>query len=218
MKVNQVADDYSQNNLMSSAVTIPDVIPGNFKIELRTNNNPTENSMTLYDVDGKVVVNENYSVANKVHSYPLNLNGCYKLIVTDAGIDGLSWWANTAQGTGLVRIRNGAGTVVKTFNADFGSFFEYNFTTNYALNVSRLDLNQSINMYTNPANEKFIIDGEALNNSSVRIVNLVGQSIQDFPQISENKLEIYTQNWQPGVYLVEITKGNLKATKKLIVQ
>lgn len=218
VKVNQVADDYSQNNLMSSAVTIPDVIPGNFKIELRTNNNPTENSMTLYDVDGKVVVNENYSVANKVHSYPLNLNGCYKLIVTDAGIDGLSWWANTAQGTGLVRIRNGAGTIVKTFNADFGSFFEYNFTTNYALNVSRLDLNQSINMYPNPANEKFILEGEALNNSIVRIVNLVGQSIQNFPQISENKLEIFTQNWKSGIYFVEITKGNLKATKKLIVQ
>jgi hypothetical protein len=194
------------------------VIPGNFKIELRTNNNPTENSMTLYDVDGKVVVNENYSVANKVHSYPLNLNGCYKLIVTDAGIDGLSWWANTAQGTGLVRIRNGAGTVIKTFNADFGSFFEYNFTTNYALNVSRLDLNQSINMYPNPANQKFVLDGESLMNSNVRILNIVGQNIQEFSQISENKLEIYTQNWQPGVYLVEITKGNLKATKKLIVR
>ena len=218
VKVNQVADDYGQNNLMTSAVKIPDVIPGNFKIELRTNNNPTENSMTLYDIDGKVVVNENYSVANKVHTYPLNLNGCYKLIVTDAGIDGLSWWANADQGSGLVRIRNGAGTVIKTFNADFGSFFEYNFTTNYALNVSRLDLNQSINMYPNPANQKFVLDGEALINSNVRILNIVGQNIQDFSQISENKLEIYTQNWKPGIYLVEITKGNLKATKKLIVQ
>lgn len=218
VKVNQVADDYSQNNFQSSAVTIPNVIPGSFKIELRTNNNPNENSLTLYDVDGKIVINENYSVANKVHSYPLELNGCYKLVVSDAGQDGLSWWANTAQGTGLVRIRNGAGTVIKTFNADFGSFFEFNFTTNYALNVSRLDLNQSINLYPNPANQKFILDGEALNNSSVRIVNLMGQRIQEFSQISENKLEIYTQNWKQGIYLVEITKGNLKATKKLVVQ
>ncbi len=218
VKVNQVADEYSQNNFKSSAITIPDVIPGSFKIELRTNNNPNENSMTLYDVDGKIIVNENYSVANKVHSYPMDLNGCYKLVVSDAGQDGLSWWANTAQGTGLVRIKNAAGTVIKTFNADFGSFFEYSFTTNYALNVSRLDLNQSINLYPNPANQKFILDGEALNNSSVRIVNLMGQTIQEFPQISENKLEIYTQNWKQGIYLVEITKGNLKATKKVIVQ
>jgi hypothetical protein len=73
-------------------------------------------------------------------------------------------------------------------------------------------------MYPNPANQKFVLDGEALINSNVRILNIVGQNIQDFQQISENKLEIYTQNWKPGIYLVEITKGNLKATKKLIVQ
>ena len=216
--VNSQTDDYAQNNIMSSKVTIPDVIPGSFKIELRTNNNPSENSMTLYDVDGKIVVSELFTVANKIHSYPLELNGCYRLVVTDAGIDGLSWWANTAQGSGLVRIRNAAGNIIKSFNADFGSFFEYQFTTNYALNVNKLTLNQAVNLYPNPSVGKFALEGNELVNASVKILSVTGQIMGNYSQISENKFEIVTQNWPSGVYFVEINKGHLKAVKKIMVQ
>jgi hypothetical protein len=218
IEVNQQTDEYALNNFKSSEVTIPDVIPSSFKIELRTNNNPTENTLALYDIDGKMVLNESFSVANKVYTFPLELNGCFKLVVNDAGIDGLSWWANTAQGSGLARIRNGAGTVIKTFNADFGSFFEYQFTTTYALNTSKLTLNQSINLYPNPSTGKFMLEGKDLINSAVRISDLSGQTVKEVLHISENKLEIFTQNWQPGVYLVEINKGATKAVKKVLVQ
>jgi hypothetical protein len=153
-ELNGSADEYAQNSKMTSPVTIPDVIPGNFKIEFRTNNNPTENTITLLDVDGKVVFFDSFTSANKLFTYPNNLNGCYKLIVKDYGLDGLNWWANTAQGTGFVRFRNGtSNAIIKMFNADFGSIIEYNFTTNYALNVTHLEFGNSINLYPNPVNE-----------------------------------------------------------------
>ncbi len=218
VSVNDQTDEYEWNNQMSSAVTIPDVISSSFKIELRTNNNPNENTLMLYDIDGKVVLNESFTVANKVHTFPLELNGCYRMVVTDAGIDGLSWWANTAQGTGLVRIRNASNTIVKTFNADFGSFMEFQFTTTYALNTTRLNLNQAINLYPNPSVGKFMLEGEELINSNVKMMNLAGQEICNFSHISENKLEIVTQKLQPGIYFVEINKGSAKAIKKVMVQ
>jgi hypothetical protein len=57
-EVNGVADEYAQNSKMRSAVAVPDVLPGNFKIEIRTNNFPKENAFKLLDADGKVVVKD----------------------------------------------------------------------------------------------------------------------------------------------------------------
>jgi hypothetical protein len=49
--------------------------------------------------------------------------------LTDTGEDGLQWWANTAQGTGYMRIRNATtGAVILTFGYDFGSQIYKQFT------------------------------------------------------------------------------------------
>ena len=216
--VNGAADDYPLNSKVSSPVVIPDVLPANFKIEFRTNNNPSENAITLLDVDGKVVLHDTFTVANKTTIYPLNLNGCYKLIVNDYGLDGLYWWANTAQGTGYARLRNGnTNALIKTFNADFGSYFEYNFTTTYALQKTSLDLGHSINLYPNPASHKFSLEGDGLENASVSVFDVVGNRVEYHPIVTERMMDFYTDRWNPGVYLVEVLQGDKKATKKVLV-
>ena len=217
-ELNGSADEYAQNSKMTSPVTIPDVIPGNFKIEFRTNNNPTDNTITLLDVDGKVVFYDSFTAANKLFTYPNNLNGCYKLIVKDYGIDGLNWWANTAQGTGFVRIRNGtSNAIIKTFNADFGSIIEYNFTTNYALNVNHLEFGNSINLYPNPATNKFSLQGDNLENSNIEVFDMLGHKIVSKTIALEHNVDFNTENWKSGLYMVMIGKGNLKTTKKVVV-
>jgi len=217
-ELNGSADEYAQNSKMTSPVTMPDVLPGNFKIEFRTNNNPTENAITLLDVDGKVVMHDTFTVANKLNTYTFNLNGCYKLIVNDFGLDGLNWWANTAQGTGFVRFRNGtSNAIIKTFNADFGSFIEYNFTTNYAMNVTRLEFGNTINLYPNPASNKFSLQGDNLENTNVEVFDVLGNKVDSKAIATEHSVDFYTENWKSGLYMVVITKGNLKTTKKLVV-
>jgi hypothetical protein len=217
-EVNGKADEYPLNSQVARSVVIPDVLPGNFKIELRTNNYPGENSIMLLDSDGKIVLHDSFTVANKTTVYPFNLNGCYKLIVKDKGIDGLSWWANTAQGTGSVRLRNAnSNAIVKTFNADFGSFFEYNFTTNYALQTGSLAFGNSFNLYPNPAVGKFALEGENLENAQVEVYNVIGHLVATQLAKGVDRVEFSTDQWQPGMYLVSITKGDLKATKKVVV-
>jgi hypothetical protein len=157
-------------------------------------------------------------VANKTTVYPLNLNGCYKLIVNDYGLDGLYWWANTAQGTGFARLRNATtNALIKTFNADFGSYFEYNFTTNYALNLKSLDFENTINVYPNPATNQFSLEGEGLENARVEVFNVIGGMVDSRRFVQHQSIDFHTENWNPGVYLVVVTKGNLKATKKVVV-
>jgi hypothetical protein len=217
-EVNGQVDEYPQNSKTATPVTIPDVLPANFKIEFRTNNNPTENAITLLDVDGKVVLHDTFTVANKTTIYPLNLNGCYRLIVNDYGLDGLYWWANTSQGTGYARLRNGnTNALIKTFNADFGSFFEYNFTTTYALQNTPLDFSNTINVYPNPATQKFSLEGEGLENAMIEVYDVVGNKVDTKQLAMEQVVDFYTESWNPGVYLVEVTQGNKKATKKVVV-
>jgi hypothetical protein len=217
-EVNGQPDAYPLNSTTETAVAMPDVLPANFKIEFRTNNNPSENAITLLDVDGKVVLHDTFTVANKTTVYPLNLNGCYKLIVNDYGLDGLYWWANTAQGTGFARLRNATtNALIKTFNADFGSYFEYNFTTNYALNLKSLDFENTINVYPNPATNQFSLEGEGLENARVEVFNVIGGMVDSRRFVQHQSIDFHTENWNPGVYLVVVTKGNLKATKKVVV-
>ena len=217
-EVNGVADEYAQNSKMRSAVAVPDVLPGNFKIEIRTNNFPMENAFKLLDADGKVVVKDSFTVANKVYTYTLNLNGCYKLMFYDYGLDGLSWWANTAQGTGAARLRNATtNAILKTFILDFGSYFEYSFTTNYALRSKNLGLGDAVNLYPNPASGRFGLQGEMLNGASVVVMDLMGKVVISEQLMHDNQATFNTEGWSKGVYTVVISKGDDRATKKVIV-
>ncbi len=217
-ELNGGADEYPLNSKASSVVKIPDVLPGNFKIEFKTNNYPTENAITLLDVNGKVVLQEAFLVANKLTTYTYNLNGCYKFIVKDYGLDGLNWWANTAQGTGFVRFRNATtNAIIKTFNADFGSYFEYNFTANYSLNEDPLAFGNTIHLYPNPAKNKFSLVGDNLENASVVVMDVLGKIADSKSNIQESQVDFCTENWSPGIYLVLLSKEKSKTIKKVLV-
>ena len=217
-EVNGGLDEYPLNSTVQSEVAIPDVLPGNFKIEFRTNNFPTENAFKLLDADGKVVVKDSFTVANKTTTYTLNLNGCYKLIVYDYGLDGLNWWANTAQGTGAVRLRNATtNAILKTFIADFGSYFEYSFTTNYALRNSDQSMEHAVNLYPNPASGQFFLEGERLDGASIVITDLLGKRVAEIAEVHGHRVNFETTTWAKGVYSVEINHGDSKTTKKVVV-
>ncbi len=217
-EVNGIADEYPGNSRVRSSVKIPDVLPGNIKLEIRTNNFPTENAFKVLDADGKVIAKDSFTVANKTHSYTLNLNGCYKLIVYDYGLDGLNWWANTAQGAGAVRLRNAStNAILKTFIADFGSYFEYSFTSNFGLSTTSQSLDYAITIYPNPANGQFTVEGEQLDGANVLVMDIMGKRVSEVTGVSGDRVSVETTAWAKGVYTVEVTKGNQKTTEKVVV-
>ena len=145
--VNGKADDYVYNNKMESAFNRPEVLPGKFTMEFYTNNNPTENSYQILDETGKIIDSKSFTNANTLHSNTYELSGCYRIKIKDKGADGLQWWANSSQGTGFVRFKNSNGTIVKTLPADFGSEYEFGFTTDWLLSNEELKFGPTINLY-----------------------------------------------------------------------
>ena len=102
-------------------------------------------------------------------------------------------------------------------DADFGSFFEYNFTTTYALKTSDLNFGNTINVYPNPATNKFSLEGEGLENATVEVFDVVGAKIDSRTVQNQQSIDFNTENWNAGVYLVVVAQGNKKATKKVVV-
>lgn len=216
-KVNNADDEYNLNNKIFSTFDVPEVVPGNFIFELKTNNYPAENSFKLYDADGKIIDQQSFTEVNKLYSFTYNLSGCYKLVVEDQGQDGLNWWANSAQGTGLARIKRANGSLLKTFQADFGGGFEYQFTTNNALATDNLNFENSIDIYPNPSQGKIIIESQNLNGATIEIVDVLGKLHYINNSVNDTQIEINENDLTAGVYFVVVKKGEWSKTEKIIV-
>ena len=166
------------------------------------------------------------AAANTTYYDTLNLPaGCYKIYLTDNGDDGLSFWANTSQGTGFFRIRSSfSGTILKTFNPDFGDNINYQFTMNFTLPVEEVAAtNPTLTIYPNPASANFLaeISGGKYSVANVVVTDMLGQVI-----LSENvrltsaveKLNLNASEWKNGVYFVTMENHNFRVVRKLFIQ
>lgn len=220
MTVNNGADMYSNNNHLISSFTLPDVMPTVFKIQLKTNNSPTQNNYSLYDSNGTLIETKTFPTANTVYTYtyqaPQIGDGCYRLRVNDSGKDGLQWWANTSQGTGYMRLLDANDVIIKTFNPDFGGGFDYSFSVNSLLSNTVLATDNDIKVYPNPSYGNFSVAGKELNGATITVIDILGnvvmQQLADNDAVNFNSIQLST-----GVYFVKIQKDKNTVTKKLII-
>lgn len=220
-KANTSVDDYSYNNSYHSTFKVAPTITNSFTIEFKTGASAVEDTYKIIDDFGNLVGASNFTAANTIFFDGYDLfDGCYTLIVEDAGSDGLQWWANTAQGAGYVRIRDSSNTIIKTFQSDFGSRFEFSFSTRNALylGIRKDEITSEINLYPNPSHGKFIIEGKDIENSEIKITDLLGHVLNVASQKNKNAIEFNTANLLNGMYIVFITKNNTVNTKKIIIE
>jgi len=221
---NNTTDEYALNDTASVHYSIPD----NFStdkivVAFRTNNSPSHNVLTIQNFNGDTLLLRNNLAAN--HSYNDTLllpRGCYTLKLTDAGHDGLSFWANPGQGTGSLQIRSGNSPFpLKTFGADFGAEISYAFSTGFPMEVYDTDKPFSFEVFPNPANGAFYIRLSGYTgNVNLQLTNLIGQQIMtDAVQcsggISEKK---YDLQLTAGIYLLKAGDGNNISTLRLVVR
>ena len=156
-QVNNQADEYSPNNTIYSRYEAPLSLPDSFVVNVRTNNFGGEYSWSIVDDEGNLVA-ERSGMANATeYKDTVRLSyGCYTFRLDDAGEDGLSWWANSAAGSGFARIRRAdASGFLKTFNADFGSFLQEDFTVGGALGTFKPAKQEAVvKVFPNPADEQ----------------------------------------------------------------
>jgi len=216
-KVNGNADDYAYNDRHASPFTLADNLPQEFSIEFKTNNYPLQTTYRIMDQDGNMVTTSNFTVANKVYEDFYDLNGCYTIVIEDAGSDGIAWWGNPGQGTGYIRIKDKASNVIKTFQPDFGSHLEYNFTAGGALSLNEKSMLKSVTLYPNPTHGKFMVKGSGLHDALISVSNSMGQPIQVQLIRSAEGLECVMPGASPGVYFVSIATDRGNEVRKVTV-
>lgn len=229
--VNGKKDDYLLNNKISSMPTaLTPELPAKIEILLRTNNAASENYYTLTKSDGSVIRNKRNFANNKIYRDTVQLEaGCYLLNLMDDGLpppsyalneDGLSWWANTADGSGVFQIRNpSSNSVIQPFSGDFGTGIWYQF--HVGGEPSPVAEQPKLLIYPNPVHDDILIDlgkntDEAL---SIKLYNFSGQLVLD--QVRTGFLDalqyVDMTMFTNGMYTLKITVGDRNLTEKIIV-
>jgi len=218
VKVNGVTDAYPFNNRYRSRFGMAARIPSRFIVEVRTNNYPSENSYQIIDEAGNVVFSNPLPASNTVYRDTLQLNGCYRLKLTDSGNDGLSFWNNTAQGTGYARLKKVNGVQIITFQPDFGGGFEYQFSTVDDTGLEETSEDPEIRLYPNPASGYFMVEGLDLQPEHFRLEEITGKVVRVPVETSGSDLKISTSGISPGVYRAILnTPAGIRVFKVLVL-
>ena len=107
----------------------------------------------------------------------------------------------------------------KTFELDFGSFIHHEFLiASNPLSISD-NLKENINVYPNPTNENFIIDGYIGNNSTLLIIDQMGKIIYS-EKINSNfiRKSINFEKYSAGLYTIKIKSPKVEIYKKIVKQ
>lgn len=221
---NGVADQYAYNDTLRSDFDGTPYYPSKIIFELKTNNYGYETEFTLKDSLGLPIIQRTGLQANTTYRDTLSLaKGCYTAYVTDSGNDGLSFWANTAQGSGFFRIRDAnTNQLIKTFNADFGHNIYQQFTVDYILPVPEIESSaaQGLSLYPNPVSDEFIaeITLPYLSMAEITLVNLLGETVltESLRVTNETeKVNFNTSELPAGVYLFSVRSNDQLMVRRI---
>jgi hypothetical protein len=85
------------------------------------------------------------------------------------------------------------------------------------LGISNQDLTE-ISLFPNPASQNINIDFGNNNINSIRLINMQGKCIETFSDFDENNIEISVENFEKGIYLLELNSNSgQRSVKKVIV-
>jgi len=145
-----------------------------------------------------------------------------RIVDINGGEDGLSWWANTNQGTGTFTIKRkqGSPTLLKNFATDFGAEIFHQFSTGNYMNINSINNSRYLNIYPNPARNSFNIETNFENNKDLNIMlfNIVGDKVYEnnFRNISSQNINIDISEFPVGLYFIRISTNEESITKKII--
>lgn len=144
-----------------------------------------------------------------VQNWTLPANGCYTFSIFDSYGDGID------PGTYSISTNSGASIV-----ASGGAFTNIDVTsfTNTALYSESFDIFESVSLYPNPAKDRVTIaipQGIDVT-GNFDVYNAIGQKITTKKVTTENDLTINTNNYQAGIYFINLTIGEFSKTLRFI--
>ena len=228
-KVNNINDQYNFDDTASVKMTsLPPIYDTALLVVFRTNNY-LEDSYYVTDASGNVVwsrIGSNLQ-PNTTYMDTLHLaGGCYDISVYDSGGDGLAFWANTAQGNGIYRLKRlyqPASVYVKIFGLDFGYFIKWNFFAVPGLWAGINEPNKadqtSMDIYPNPVSDKATVEYSCgvADKPLLQVFDGLGRIVKQ-TQLSKNE-DFYTLDFsdlRAGFYWVKLHGKSGTAVKKVI--
>ncbi len=218
-------DQRASNNTASKAFNFPAAAtPANYEytafvFRLQADKWGAEVTWNLKDATGTTLYNggpyPNTTAlpALITQDWTLPANGCYTFTIADAYGDGIC----CTEGNGYYDIKANAGAVTILSGGDYGTG-EANSFTNNSLASQSFDLFDTITLYPNPAKDKVTISvPQSLDlNGKFEVYNALGQKISTKKVSSENDLTITTNNYQTGIYFINLTIGEFSKTLRFI--
>jgi hypothetical protein len=135
---NKVKDENPGNNILSSTIVTPEVMPAEFVIYIEPTNlgRDRDNAWTLSDECGAVLFSRQDMTVDTMYNEQIKLSpGCYEFLLTDKVEDGMNrhWWyyyENPALmgKNGKIEFRDLDGNLIHKFPYDFGQAILYRFT------------------------------------------------------------------------------------------
>ena len=235
---NGQTDQNNINNFGASPFTDPQVLNVNgISIVFQTNNAPSENHYNFYDLTTGALLSQKLSFANAGTIYRdtilLTAGHCYRFEFYDDGPppsnnplnnDGLYWWANTSDGTGLLRFTSNVNqTPIKSFASDFGTKIYYDFLCKHPLGLSNIETKDVVVMvYPNPSSDgvftvDYTLPGEEGN---LDVYNMIGAKVYS-QKLSSNigQTQVPLSGLAKGYYLIKVTTPDkLVNVQKVVYQ
>ena len=224
--VNGGADERASNNTTSKAFggeVFPDHAYTTFNFTLIGDPFGTETSWELTNAGGTILYSggtytdmafQGTQVLENNVAWTLPTNGCYTLTVYDSYGDGIIG----VNGNGSFNVKTNAGAITVISNTTFsGSSVSHSFR-NTALSAESFELFDSVSLYPNPAKDKITISvPQGLDlNGKYEVYNTLGQKISTKKISSENDLLINTNNFQTGMYFINLSIGEFSKTLRFI--
>lgn len=207
---NNANDEVLYNNSLTSKFNNVLVHPEQFIVYFRTNNNSTENSYEIRNINDSIVFSKNELLPNTIYRDTIKLpNGCYEFVMHDTVKDGISFWANPEQGNGLLKFVKITGQTFRSFNGDFGTQLRYSFRTSSNVDIPIItNNNKIINIYPNPSHGAFCVDlseREHIQNMEIKVYNFLGETIFSRKIKRSNIFDIEIE--QKGMYIIQILEN-----------
>lgn len=221
IKVNGASDDDATNNRLTTSFTAAPEWASVFLVTFSTNKATNisgfaETSWYITDLaTNAVVASRMNNTPSTAYNDSVKLGtGVYKLTVVDEGCDGLSFWANTAAGSGFIRVKPTLFTTYTLegyFSADFGCGFDQYFRVGIPTAIREINTADAhtLQVFPNPASDVLSVHIESTTRVSgeLSLCDYTGRVVYR-AAASEGAQKIDVSGLSQGVYFVSFTPSN----------
>lgn len=206
-----------------NGITVPFSVVNDTEITLSELDNATSGSIIVYGANGSAQSLEQLQVSNNTVS--INQQGVTLTAQYSGAIGNASFqWIDCVSGNSPV-----SGAIYESFTATHNSLYSVQVTENGctvssdcvavgSVGLYEEEMNNSWNVFPNPAENMITIEYNTLTPSSISIKDLSGKEVKANIAPVSGKTNVDLSGIRSGVYFVEIISESGRSSKKLIIK